>query len=145
MTSAYISILIIHKCIQHSHQCAVISNFNFKLCWICAHNCPPVMHPCVKTFHSESESNWCQQGGEGLRRVDEWHRGSGGVGRGIAEMSKCDSNIPRISSTFRMRIWTDEADGSTNRSLYVNMRKDAGILYHISVDQTLKIFGTYTE
>jgi len=62
-----------------------------------------------------------------LRRVVEWHRGSGGVGRGIAEMSKCDSNIPRISSTFRMRIWKDEADGSTDRSLHVNMRKDAGV------------------
>jgi hypothetical protein len=61
--------------------------------------------------------------------VVEWHRGSGGVGRGIAEMSKCDSNIPRISSTFRMRVWKDEAHGSTDRSLYVNMRKDAAIPY----------------
>ena len=70
----------------------------------------------------------------------EWYRGSGGVGRGIAEMSKCDSNIPRISSTFRMRIWKDEADRSKDRSLYVNIRKDTGVPYHISVDQTLKIF-----
>ena len=57
----------------------------------------------------------------------EWHRGSGGVGRGIAEMSKCDSNIPRISTTFLMLVWKDEADGSTDRSLYVNTRKDAGV------------------
>lgn len=75
----------------------------------------------------------------------EWHRGSGGVGKGIAEMSKCDSNIPRISSTFLMRVWKDEAGGSTDGSLYVNMREDAAVPCHISVDQTFKIFGNYVE
>lgn len=75
----------------------------------------------------------------------EWHRGRGGVEWGIAEMSKCDSNIPRISSTFLMRIWKDEAEGSTDRSLFLNMRKDAGVQYHISLDQTLKIFRNYVE
>ena len=63
MTSAYISILILHKCTQHSYQCAVISNFNFSCAQSVPTTVPPVMHPCVKTFHSESESNWCQQGG----------------------------------------------------------------------------------
>jgi hypothetical protein len=81
----------------------------------------------------------------GLRRVVEWHRGSGDVGRGIAEMSKCDSNIPRISSTLLMRIWKDEADGSTDKSLFVNMRKDAGVPYKMYVDRTLQIFRNYTE
>jgi hypothetical protein len=57
----------------------------------------------------------------------------GGVGRGIAEMSKCDSNIPRISTAFLMRIWKDEADVSTDTSLHINIWKHAlGSTLHFS-------------
>jgi hypothetical protein len=68
---------------------------------------------------NQSQLGWWQQ--HGMRRRVQYCRGRQRCRHGIAGISTCDSNIPRMSTTLMTNIRDFRVGGSTDKSLYINM------------------------